>query len=96
MSPDPLAPDPLFQGITRPAMLAGVTYSGVILNLLLVVTPFVLLNSFWPLLAALPIHGILWLVCRWDPRFFDLWAVWLQTAASAPHRHLWKGSTYRP
>ena len=85
-----MSSDPLFQGMTR------VTYSGMILNLMLVVTPFVLLNRFWPLLAALPIHGIMWLVCRLDPRFFDLLLVWLQTGANARHRHLWKGSTYRP
>ncbi len=48
------------------------------------------------MLAALPIHGIMWLVCRLDPRFFDLLLVWLQTGANARHRHLWKGSTYRP
>ena len=82
--------------MTRPAMLAGVTYSGVIINLMLVITPFILLNRFWPLLAAIPIHGVMWLVCRLDPRFFDLLMVWLQTGANARHRHIWKGSTYRP
>ena len=88
--------DPLFQGMTRPAMLAGVTYSGVILNLMLVITPFVMLNRLWPLLAAIPIHGAMWLVCKWDPRFFDLVMVWMQTSANARHRYIWKGSTYRP
>ena len=91
-----MSSDPLFQGMTRPAMLAGVTYSGVILNMMLVITPFVMLNRLWPLLAAIPIHGVMWLVCRWDPRFFDLVMVWLQTSANARHRYIWKGSTYRP
>jgi type IV secretion system protein VirB3 len=91
-----MSSDPLFQGMTRPAMLAGVTYSGVILNLMLVITPFVLLNRLWPLLAAIPIHGVMWLVCKWDSRFFDLGLVWMQTGANARHRYLWKGSTYRP
>lgn len=91
-----MSSDPLFQGMTRPAMLAGVTYSGVILEMMLVVAPFVMLNSAWTLLAALPIHGVMWLVCRWDPRFFDLLLVWLQTGANAPHRFIWKGSTYKP
>ena len=91
-----MSSDPLFQGMTRPAMLAGVTYSGVILNMMVVITPFVMLNSLWPLLAAIPIHGVMWVVCRWDPRFFDLVMVWLQTSASARHRYIWKGSTYRP
>ncbi len=77
-------------------MLAGVTYSGVILNLMLVVIPFVFLNSIWVLAALVPIHGVMWLVCKWDPRFFDLALVWLVTSARAPHRHIWKGSSYRP
>ncbi len=66
------------------------------MNLMLVITPFVMLNSLWPLLAAIPIHGVMWLVCKWDPRFFDLGVVWLQTGANARHRYIWKGSTYRP
>ena len=91
-----MSADPLFQGMTRPAMLAGVTYSGVILNLMAVVVPFVLFNTLWVLAAALPIHAAMGLVCRWEPRFFDLLGVWLQTGARARHRHLWKGSAYRP
>ena len=38
----------------------------------------------------------MWLVCKGDPRFFDLVMVWLQTSANARHRYIWKGSTYRP
>ena len=86
----------LFVGMTRPAMVLGVTYSGLILNLMVVVPGFVMLNSFWPLVAALPIHIGQWLLCRWEPRFFDLIMVWAKTKAGAKDRYIWKGSTYRP
>ena len=91
-----MSSDPLFVGMTRPAMLLGVTYSGLIINMMVVVPAFVMLNSFWPLLAALPIHILQWVLCRWEPRFFDLILVWLRTKGSAKDRHIWKGSTYRP
>jgi len=88
--------DPLFQGMTRPAMLAGVTYAGLILNLMVVTPLFVAFNALPLLLLALPTHGLMWLVCRWDPRFFDLLFVWARTAGAARQRWLWRGSSYRP
>lgn len=87
--------DPLFVGMTRPAMLAGVTYSGVILNTMLVVPLFVLFNSLALLLLPV-VHGVMWSVCRWEPRFFDLILVRAKTAGAARHRWLWRGSSYRP
>jgi type IV secretion system protein VirB3 len=88
--------DPLFQGMTRPAMLAGVTYSGVMLELMLVSIPFIAINNLLVLLAIIPVHGVLWLLCRWDARAIDILLVWLRTGGQARLRHLWQGSTYRP
>jgi len=91
-----MSSDPLFVGMTRPAMVLGVTYSAVALNLTIAVSAFVMLNSFWPLLLAIPLHGVQWLLCRWEPRFFDLIWIWAITKGTAKDRHIWKGSTYRP
>ena len=91
-----MSSDPLFVGMTRPAMLLGVTYAGLIINMMVVVPGFVMLGSFWPLLLAIPIHVLQWALCRWEPRFFDLLLVWLRTKANAKDRYIWKGSTYRP
>jgi type IV secretion system protein VirB3 len=91
-----MSSDPLFVGMTRPAMVLGVTYSGVALNLIAAVSAFVMLNSFWPLVAAIPIHVFQWALCRWEPRFFELIYTWAITKGTAKDRDIWKGSTYRP
>jgi len=77
-------------------MLAGVTFSGVTLNMMFVSVPFILFNNLFVLLAAPLIHGAMVLICRWDARAFDLLLVWLRTGGSARLRHIWRGSTYRP
>jgi type IV secretion system protein VirB3 len=91
-----MSSDPLFVGMTRPAMVLGVTLSGVALNLTVAVSAFVMLDSFWPLVAAVPIHGFQWALCRWEPRFFDLIYIWAITKGTAKDSNIWKGSTYRP
>lgn len=90
-----MAADPLFVGITRPAMLAGVTYAGVIINAMVCLVPFILFNNFLFLALLVPVHGLMWIVCRWDARFFDLILVWTQTTATARHRDYWQGAAYR-
>lgn len=76
-------------------MLVGVTYSGVVLNAMICIMPFILFNKFIYLALMIPIHIIMWGVCRWDARFFDLLWVWLQTSARAKYRNLWQGAAYR-
>lgn len=90
-----MSSDPLFVGLTRPAMLAGVTYSGLVLNAMVVAVPFIMFNRFIYLLLAVPLHAVMWLICRWDPRFFDLAMTWAQTTARTRFRHVWGGATYR-
>lgn len=87
--------DPLFVGLTRPAMLAGVTQTGVIINLACVAILFIMLNSFLYLSLAAPIHAIMWAICRWDAHFFEILSVWAQTTGRARFRNLWQGAVYR-
>lgn len=87
--------DTLFVGITRPAMLWRVTYSGVILNITFVMTLFLNLGGN-PLLLlwAVPIHiGMIFLTLK-EPRFFDLVFFWLKTTSTVKFRQLWKGASY--
>ena len=76
-------------------MLAGVTYKGVLANMMLCVMPFILFNKFIYLAMVIPVHIVMWVICRWDARFFDLLFVWLQTTAKAKYRDLWHGASYR-
>ena len=64
--------DPLFAGVTRPAMAMGVTYSALLINGLTTVELFLLTKNLLWMLVCIPIHGIFWLVCKNDARFFDL------------------------
>ena len=88
--------DPLFVGMTRPAMLFGVTYSGIIINAMFVSVFFITSDDFWPFVWGIPIHGAMVLLCRWEPRYFDILSVWANTKGQAKSRFYWKGASYRP
>jgi type IV secretion system protein VirB3 len=94
-----LVTDTLFVGMTRPAMLFGVTYSAMIVNLVLSVEAFVLTKHLAWLLAFVPLHGLFVLVCLYEPRFFDLLQLWGRTrgqALLAGNLHFWRASSRSP
>jgi type IV secretion system protein VirB3 len=74
-----LVADPLFVGVTRPAMAWGVTYSAMLANFIVTAELFLLTKQLPWLLVCLPIHGVCWLVCKAEPRFFDLALLWGRT-----------------
>lgn len=90
--------DPLFAGVTRPAMAMGVTYAALLTNMLITVELFLLTKNLLWLLICLPIHGIFWMVCKNDPRFFDLLFLWGRTRGPGLLGNLrfWKANTYSP
>lgn len=90
--------DPVFVGVTRPAMRFGVTYVALLFNAALTMEVFLVTKNLLVLLLVLPIHGICMLLCARDPRYFDLLLLWARTRAVA---HLcsvryWKGASYSP
>lgn len=65
--------DALFLGLTRPPMLAGVSYTLATLNLLISLMAFVITSNFIYLLVILPFfHGVFYLVCLKEPRAMEL------------------------
>ena len=90
--------DPLFAGVTRPAMAMGVTYAAFLTNMLITVELFLLTKNLLWLLICVPIHGIFWMVCKNDPRFFDLLFLWGRTRGPGLLGNLrfWKANTYSP
>jgi len=58
-----LASDPVFIALTRPQMIAGVTYGYAVFNLIVTVEVFLITKSFWTLPVALIIHAIGYLGC---------------------------------
>ena len=74
-----LVADQLFVGVTRPAMAMGVTYSALLVNGIVTIELFLLTRNLLWLLICLPIHGVAWLLCASEPRFFDLLMLWGRT-----------------
>ena len=91
--------DPLFVGMTRPSMVWGVTYPAMMLNIVITTESFIVTKNLVWLLAFVPIHGLLYLVCLYEPRFFDLLQLWGRTRLPAllggNLRH-WSASSYSP
>ena len=94
-----LTADTLFVGMTRPTMLWGVTYSAMIVNLVLTVEAFIVTKNLAWLLAFVPIHGLFYLVCLFEPRFFDLLQLWGRTRGLAwlgGNLRFWHGASHSP
>ncbi|NBX03439.1 MAG: type IV secretion system protein VirB3 [Alphaproteobacteria bacterium] len=65
--------DPLFQGLTRPPMILGVSYMFFVINALVSMICFINLQSFMILLFVAPaVHMIGFLICLKEPRAIEL------------------------
>lgn len=93
-----LTADPLFVAATRPPMRWGVTYAGLLCNLVFTMEVFLLTRNLLTLLVALPLHGAQALLCARDARCFDLIALWARTRLPAllGNERYWKASSYSP
>lgn len=73
MSGGRLTADPLFQGLARPPMIAGVSYMYFVLNAMVCMVMFINTKS----IAVLPLAGIVhlfgYLLCMKEPRAVELW-----------------------
>ena len=68
-----LSADPLFQGLARPTMIAGVSYLYFVLNALITLIAFINTRDFVMLLIVGPaVHGIGYLICMKEPRAVEL------------------------
>ena len=52
-----LASDPVFEALTRPQMIGGVTYAFAVFNLVVTVEAFLITRSFWALGLAAILHA---------------------------------------
>lgn len=94
-----IAADPLFVGMTRPPMVWGVTYSAMMFNILVTTESFIVTKNLAWLLAFAPIHGVLCMVCLYEPRFFDLLQLWGRTRLPAMlggNLRFWHANSYSP
>ena len=93
-----LTAEVLFVGATRPAMRWGVTYSALLVNLVVTLEAFLVTKNLLTLLLALPIHGLCALLCARDARVFDLVLLWGRTRIPAllGNARLWGAGGYSP
>ena len=88
--------DPLFVGLTRPATAFGVTYSYFIIEAMVSVITFLVSDSLLGLLLVLPMHGVGYAACRYDPRIFDLTFKRFARVPPVRTKSYWRCNTYRP
>jgi type IV secretion system protein VirB3 len=88
--------DTLFLGVTRPALALGVPYAALLVNALVTLELFLVTKNLLCVLLCVPLHGLAWLVCLVEPRFFELLAVWGQVRARAGHSRArdWRARSY--
>jgi type IV secretion system protein VirB3 len=76
-------------------MVAGVTYSYAVANLIVSVEFFLIFKSFWVLAAPVILHLVGVLGCLRDPRFFDIWLTRARTCPrGAQLPRLWQANSY--
>lgn len=88
------AKDPLFIGMTRPPMIAGVTFKYMGLNAFFVLIFFMMTLNPLHLLIFLPFHAVGYAVCLKDPQILDVMLTKFQKSAGVPNRRYWSGTSY--
>ena len=93
-----LVADPVFLALTRPPMRWGVTYSALLLCAIVAVETFLLTRNLVWLGLYGPLHGLCYLMCLRDPRFFDLMMLWGRTRGPGLVGNLrfWRANSYSP
>ena len=90
--------DPLFVGATRPPMRWGVTYTALLVNLVVTMEVFLLTRNLLILGIALPIHALSAALCLRDARIFDLILLWARVhfPTRLANGRLWQAAHARP
>lgn len=71
-----LSSDPLFQGLTRPTMIAGVSYMFFVANASVCLITFINMQNFVVILGVAPVvHLIGYLICLKEPRAMEMMIV---------------------
>lgn len=84
----------LFQGLARPPMMFGVTYSYMIINGLFHLIAFIATTNFWIWGSFLAFHFIGKLCCYFEPNFIDIGVGYLKSICFCKNQHIWKVNSY--
>ena len=78
--------DPLFLGLTRPALICGVTFVYFAIEGMIAIIGFVLTSDFRMFLLAVVMHFIGMALCKKEPLAIDLLLVRLQRTPSVMNK----------
>ncbi|MDX1974943.1 MAG: VirB3 family type IV secretion system protein [Rickettsiales bacterium] len=82
-----LQSDPLFQGLTRPTMIAGVSYMYFVINALVTMIAYINTQNFMILFIVAPsVHLLGYLICLKEPRAIELFIVKMSKGYKCPNR----------
>ncbi len=97
-SSEGLTADVLFVAATRPPMRWGAPYIAILINVVVTMEIFLMVQNPLVLAVAIPVHGVCALLCARDARFFELAQLWMQTRALGllANAQAWQGATYTP
>jgi type IV secretion system protein VirB3 len=81
-----LQSDPLFVGLTRPALLFGVSYPFAVLNGFICLIAYILTTQFQYLALMFPIHFLGYLLTSREPLFIELFKVRAEKCSRSRNR----------
>ncbi len=93
-----LQSDPLFQGLTRPTMIFGVSYMYFLINAMVCLVTFINMQNFIVLLVVAPaVHCAGYLICMKEPRAIEMLMVKLKKGYKCINRGYHKNNnSYDP
>lgn len=87
--------DPLFVGLTRPAMIFGVSIQFAIFNIMVSAIAFVVYSDFRILGLAFIFHVIGYILCFKEPRFLELYLNKFQYFGDCPNKVYYGAHSYK-
>jgi type IV secretion system protein VirB3 len=91
-----VAGDRLFRALSRPQMVAGVTYPFFVLNGVAAAELFLIFKSLFALLPPLLIHALGYAAHLRDANIMSLWMTRLRRVPRVPNYNLWGANVYCP
>ena len=88
--------DPLYQAMTRDAMVLGVTLDCFILEVIVWSIAFLISRSLWVLIAASLFHLLCFWKCMDDADYFSIWWVAFGLTRKGANGDGWGGTSYDP
>ena len=86
-----LQTDPLFLGLTRPAMLAGVTFTYFAFEMMVAMIGFVITSNFACFLLAGGLHGIGVYLCKKEPLMIEMFLTKFQKTPAVQNKQFHGG-----